>query len=75
MSTELIITLAALAVELAALAFLFIQSRKPPIPGKVRVFPYTFVIVAVIILVYLTAAHAISLITGVQVQPRRRKGT
>jgi hypothetical protein len=74
LSTELIITFCVLALEVGLLIFLYVQSRKPPVPGRVRVFPFTLGIVVMVVLIFLTGAHAISLLTGVQVQPRRPKG-
>lgn len=74
MSTSLIITLTVLALEFAALAFCIIKSRKPAVPGEVRVFPYTFVIILLVIAIFVTLAHTYSLITGVQLQPRKPKG-
>jgi hypothetical protein len=73
-SVEIAVTLAILLAELGLLAFFFVQSRKPPDPNRVRVFPYTFATIAMTLLIFLTAAHLISLLTGTQVQPRRPKG-
>lgn len=74
MSTELIITFVALAVEVGLLAFVYFQARKPTVPGKVRVFPYSAVFLALVVMIFLTAAHAISLITGHRLEPRKPKG-
>jgi hypothetical protein len=68
------LSIGALAVELALLLVVFLYSRKPPVPGKVRVFPYTPAIIFLVILIFLTCAHIISLLTGTQVQPRKPKG-
>jgi ABC-type transport system involved in multi-copper enzyme maturation permease subunit len=73
-SVEVAVTLAILVAEIGLLLFCFFQSRKPPIPGKVRVFPYTLAIIVLTLLVFLTVAHLISLLTGTQLQPKRPKG-
>lgn len=74
MSTELLISIGVLLLEGALLAFFYKQSRKPPDPKRIRVFPYTPAIVFMFILILITLAHIISLVTGVQVQPRKPKG-
>ena len=74
MTVEVAITLLVLAVEVGLLVFCVLQGRKPTEPGKVRVFPYTFATIVLTLLVFLTVAHLISLLTGTQVQPRRPKG-
>lgn len=63
-----------LVAEVAALAFITIKGRKPPVPGEVRIFPYAAATVILTVLVLLTVAHIVSLITGEQLQPKRRKG-
>jgi hypothetical protein len=73
-STELIITCVALAIEAILLAVVVHQSRKPPKLGTVRLFPYRAATVALSLLILLTAAHLLSLLTGTQVQPRKPKG-
>jgi hypothetical protein len=74
MSTELAISIGALVLEVALLVFFYLQSRRPPELGRVRVFPYTPAIIFMAVLMLLTLAHIISLVTGTQVQPRRPKG-
>jgi hypothetical protein len=73
-TTELTITLGLLAAEVAAMIFFVVQSRKPPIPGRVRVFPYRAATVVTFVLILLTLAHLVSLLTGTQLQPRKPKG-
>ena len=74
MPTELIISVILLVCEVALLAFFLIQSRRPTIPGKVRVFPYGPAIIFTTVAILLTCAHIISLLTGTQLQPKRPKG-
>jgi hypothetical protein len=74
MSGELIATCALLLLEIVALAIVYSQSRKPPDLKKVRIMPYAAISVFLTLLVFLTAAHLISLLTGTQVQPRKPKG-
>lgn len=71
---ELYSTLGLLVVEIAVLAYLTYQSRKPPTPGQVRLFPYGALSLVVFVMILLTAAHLVSLLTGTQLQPRRPKG-
>jgi hypothetical protein len=74
MSVEVLITLCALAIEVSLLVFFVVQSRKPLTPGKVRLFPYTIAIVFMTLVILVTAAHMVSLLTGTQLQPKRPKG-
>jgi hypothetical protein len=73
-TTELALSIGALVAELALLAYFWVQSRKPPDPARIRVFPYNVAIIVVTLLIFLTLAHIVSLVTGTQVQPRRPKG-
>jgi|GEM_PF-4985449 len=74
MTTELSATIGALVAEIALLVFFFMQGRKKPVPGRVRVFPYTAATVVMMLLILMTTAHLISLLTGTQLTPKRPKG-
>ncbi len=74
MLSELTLSIGALAVELTLFGFFFFQSRKKTDPGRVRVFPYTAAMLFMTLLIFLTAAHVISLLTGTPVKPRVPKG-
>ena len=74
MSSELVVTLVILVVEIALLVYCFMQSRRPPDPGRIRVFPYNLALIVLTLAILLTLAHVVSLITGVQLQPKRPKG-
>ena len=73
-STELIITVAALLAEIALFAFCYFQSKKPADPLKPRMIPYALIMVILSAVILATLAHIVSLVTGSQVQPRRPKG-
>jgi len=68
-------TLILLAVEFLILAFCMWQARKPSIPGHPRLVPYRFISLMLIVIMLATLAHAVALITGNPVVPRRKFGT
>ena len=74
MLSDLTLSISVLVIELALFAFFFFQSRKKANPGRVRVFPYTAAMLIMTLLIFLTAAHVISLATGTPVKPRVPKG-
>ena len=74
MTTELFITFGVLAAEIGLFIFCMIMSKRPVKPGKVRLVPYSMVMVLLTAAIFATIAHAISLITGEQVMPKRRRG-
>jgi hypothetical protein len=74
MSVEILVTLGALVLELALLAFFIVQTRKKPDPNNVRIFPYNAAIIALTLIILLTIAHLISLLTGSQLTAKRPKG-
>jgi hypothetical protein len=74
MSIEVLITIGALILELALLTFFIIRSRKKPDPTNIRIFPYNAAIVAMTLIIFLTIAHLISLLTGTQLTAKRPKG-
>ncbi|MBP02463.1 MAG: hypothetical protein CMM25_06615 [Rhodospirillaceae bacterium] len=71
---ELLITCAILVLELALIAFCFYKSKQPPNPLKPRLVNYQLIILFLVLFALATLAHIISLVTGTQVQPRRRRG-
>lgn len=73
MSDSLIVTLLVFAAELAAFIFCLVRARQPIDPLKPRLIPYNLVMIFLAVAMFATAAHAISLITGHQVMPRRGK--
>jgi hypothetical protein len=74
MSIEVLVTVIALALELGLLAFFVVQSRKRPDPNNIRMFPYTAAIVVMTLVILLTVAHLVSLLTGTQLTAKRPKG-
>ena len=71
---ELAITIAALVVEIGLFALCYYKAKQPPDPLKPRLVSYPFLMLFMALLFLATLAHAISLVTGSQVQPRRRRG-
>ena len=74
MPWELIITLALIVAEAVALYVVMGVLRRPPDPTKPRLIPYNLVAVILMVLLLATLAHLVSMITGEQLQPRRRRG-
>jgi len=73
-SSDLALSAGLLVVELVLFAIFFIRSKHPPTPGQVRVFPYAAALIILVVVIFVTSAHVISLITGTPLQPRRMKG-
>ncbi len=73
-STDLIITVIILLIEIGLFGFCYYQSKKPADPLKPRLIPYALVMVILAAVMLATLAHIVSLVTGTQVQPRRPKG-
>lgn len=72
--SQLEITIGLLCLEIAVMVWLYFQGRKQPAPGEVRLFPYRGAAIFVALLILVTGAHLISLLTGTQLKPRRPKG-
>ena len=72
MSSELTVSVCILVAEIVLFAICFIRSMRPPTVGQVRVFPYRAAQMFLIILILVTAAHVIGLITGSPIKPRLR---
>ena len=71
---ELAITIAFLIAEVALFALCYHRIKQPPDPGKPRMINYPVVMLFLTLVFLATLAHVISLVTGQQVQPRRRRG-
>lgn len=71
---ELVITVAVMLLECALLGFCYYKAKQPPDPANPRILNYPLIMIMVSLLILATLAHAISLVTGKQVQPRRRRG-
>lgn len=74
MSDSLAITLLVLAGEIGLLAFCYHRSRKPIDPLHPRLVPYNIVMIFLVVAIFATVAHIVSLVTGQQLMPRRRRG-
>lgn len=74
MSTDMMITLAVLAVEVVLFLLCLMRIRQPVDPTRPRLLPYNIIMIFLVVAIFATIAHIISLITGHQLQPRRGKG-
>ena len=63
-------TIAAIAIELALFAFVIFKGSRKPQPGQIRLFPYRAASVVLVVLMLVTTAHAVSLVTGTPVKAR-----
>ena len=70
MISEIFITIAAIAIELALFAFVIFKGSRKPQPGQIRLFPYRAASVVLVVLMLVTTAHAVSLVTGTPVKAR-----
>ncbi len=71
---ELAITIGILLLELALFGFCYYQAKQPPNPAKPRLINYGLLMLILTLLFLATIAHVVSLVTGEQVKPRRRRG-
>jgi len=71
---ELAITVGVLIAEIICVVVCYYKAKQPVDPLNPRIFPYAFAMVMLSLAVLATLAHVISLVTGQQVQPRRRRG-
>ena len=71
---ELIITLAIMVAEAGLIALCYYKAKQPADPLKPRILNYALIIIMLTLVFLATLAHAVSLITGTQVKPRRRRG-
>ena len=70
MISELSITIAVIAVELALFAFVIFKGSRKPQLNQIRLFPYRAASVVLVVLMLVTTAHAVSLVTGTPVKGR-----
>lgn len=70
---NLTVTLILLGTLLSLLGLCIWQERKPRVIGDVRMIPYRFVALMLLIMSFATLAHAVSLATGKPVVPRTGK--
>ncbi|MGZ0215711.1 MAG: hypothetical protein ACKVKP_06610 [Acidimicrobiales bacterium] len=71
---ELIITIAILLAECGLFALFYYRSKQPPDPLKPKILNYGLIMVMMSLVLLATLAHIVTLVTGSQVQPRRRRG-
>lgn len=75
MTSPMAITLGALALEILLFAACLARARRPVDPLRPRLLPYNVIMIFLAVAIFATLAHIISLYTGHQLMPRRRKGT
>ncbi|MCB2108306.1 MAG: hypothetical protein KDE14_11425 [Rhodobacteraceae bacterium] len=73
-SPELMISVGLLVVEVVLILLCRQWAKKPIDPLKPRLVNPTIVLFLLAVAFLATAAHVVSLITGVQLKPRRMKG-
>ncbi|MGE4065105.1 MAG: hypothetical protein AB7E79_17200 [Rhodospirillaceae bacterium] len=73
-SDSLAITILLLLAEIAIFVFCLFRVRKPVDPLRPRIVPYNLIMIFLAVAIFATLAHAISLVTGHQLTPRRGKG-
>lgn len=71
---ELAITIAILILDVGLIALCYYRAKQPPNPAKPRIINYNLAMIFLALLFLAALAHTISLITGSQVKPRRRRG-
>ena len=71
---ELVITIVIMLVELGTIAYCYYKAKQPADPLKPRLINYPLVLILVALVFLATIAHVVTLATGKQVKPRRRRG-
>lgn len=71
---ELIITVVVLLLQIGLIGLCYYKAKQPPDPLNPRLLNYPLLIILVSLTALATLAHVVSLATGSQVQPRRRRG-
>lgn len=69
---ELVVTLAALALEIAIFVWCYIKSKQPINPLKPRMFPYALMMIFLGLAIFVTTAHSIGVVTGHRIEGRTR---
>lgn len=72
--TELAITIAIMIAEIALFGLCYYRAKQPPDPENPRIINYGLLMILLSLIFFATLAHCISLITGKQLKPRRRRG-
>jgi hypothetical protein len=67
-------TISVLLVQLVLLGLCYWRARQPANPMKPRLLPYRFLILLLVVTSLATLAHVFALVTGIPVEPRRRRG-
>ncbi len=70
---NLTVTLILLGTFLTLMGVCIWQERRPRVIGDVRMIPYRFIMLMLLIMSFATLAHAVSLYTGKAVTPRAGK--
>lgn len=73
MSTELILTIAILVLEIGLIALCGFRLRQPTNPHRPRILPYGAFVIMLSFGALVTAAHTVSLVTGKQLLPKTKQ--
>ena len=74
MKMELIITLIFLLIEIGVIIYFYHKAKQPPDPARPRMLNYGLLIIFSSLIFIATLAHVVTLVTGNQVKPRRKRG-
>ncbi len=74
MKIELIITLIFLLIEIGVIIYFYHKAKQPPDPARPRMLNYGLLIIFSSLIFIATLAHVVTLVTGNQVKPRRKRG-
>ena len=74
LSTELVVTLAVLALEVLLVVLCRVKLKQPVNPGRPRLMPYNAILMIAMLGILFTLAHTVSLVTGHQLMPKMGKG-
>jgi hypothetical protein len=74
MTSDLVATLAVLAVEVALFIICLVKVRQPSNPLKPRLISYNLVMIFLSLAIFATLARIVGLITGHQITPRLGRG-
>ena len=71
---ELVITIVIMLVVVGTVAYCYYKAKQPVDPLKPRLINYPLVLILLSLVFLSTIAHVVTLVTGKQVKPRRRRG-
>ena len=71
---ELAVTLVVLLITIGLIALSYYKAKQPPNPLKPRLINYPLLTILLALVFLAVLAHVVSLLTGSEVQPRRRRG-